>query len=219
MSTRIARWFGLFALIAGIAMAASARASSPPAGAPPKIGLALFADRDRYGAGEVARIAARIDIPRGWHVNSHWPTFDYLIPTTLRLTGPGVEVIEIRYPPGEMKAFAFTSDQELSIYEGDVAVIATVSVSAQTRASVPVTGTVSYQACSDRVCLPPTRIGRSLALALGPDGKPANQAAFASKREPDDSLTRIVGWVSGIMLLAIGLWLGRRRRPEDDDPR
>ena len=35
-----------------------------------------------------ARVAALVTIEHGWHVNSHKPTFEYLIPTVLDLTLP-----------------------------------------------------------------------------------------------------------------------------------
>src|SRR3954463_856380 len=53
-----------------------------------KAQLDLAADRTAYEAGTTAHVIARVTIEPGWHVNSHKPTFDYLIPTTLDLELP-----------------------------------------------------------------------------------------------------------------------------------
>ena len=45
-------------------------------------------DRTAYEAGSPARVAALVTIEHGWHVNSHKPSFEYLIPTVLDLTLP-----------------------------------------------------------------------------------------------------------------------------------
>ena len=53
-----------------------------------KATFVLNADRTAYDPGAPARIAALVSIEHGWHVNSHKPTFEYLIPTVLDLALP-----------------------------------------------------------------------------------------------------------------------------------
>src|SRR5215472_17403146 len=122
--------------LAGTALAAAALlagAALPAAGAlarPEKARVALQSDRAAYAAGTTARLSALVAIDAGWHVNSHNPTFDYLIPTVLELEQPaGWPQAAIDYPPGQKKSFAF-ADVPLSVYDGDVVIQATVRVPA-----------------------------------------------------------------------------------------
>ena len=45
------------------------------------------------------------------------PRSEYAIPTTLRVTGNGVKVGAITYPPGENRKFQF-SEEPINVYEG-----------------------------------------------------------------------------------------------------
>src|SRR3954471_669951 len=75
---------------------------------PEKAKLSVLADRTAYEAGSTAKIGARVSIEPGWHVNSHTPTFDYLIPTQLDLELPaGWPDETVRYPVSKMQTFAF----------------------------------------------------------------------------------------------------------------
>ena len=92
-------------------------AAAQPPGRMEKAAVELLADRTAYEPGETARVAAVLDIEEGWHTNSNEPTYDYLIPTEVRLRPPAgwPEATEIRYPPGEMKSFAFAEDATMGV--------------------------------------------------------------------------------------------------------
>ena len=106
--------------------------------------------------GRSVRIEVRLTIPEGWHVNSHRPLQDYLRPTELRLE-PGVtyRLLRVEYPEGETVTLPF-DPEPLSVYQGTVTLIAEVEAPPGLGAgSVTIPLLVSYQACSDRECLPP----------------------------------------------------------------
>lgn len=105
---------------------------------------------DRPGSGTL-RVEARL--AQGWHVNSHRPSEEYLIPTSLALDpAAGVRFGEPVYPPGEMKKFSF-SPSALSVYEGEFAV--TVPVTWSGPQTPALSGRLEYQPCNDTQCLPP----------------------------------------------------------------
>jgi thioredoxin:protein disulfide reductase len=102
--------------------------------------------------------ALRIDaqIAASFHVNSHTPSEEYLIPTSVSLTlPPGVTAGEPRYPAGAMKKFSF-AEKPLSVYEGRFSVDVPLTWSAA--GPVPVSGKVSFQACNDTQCYAPASI-------------------------------------------------------------
>jgi thiol:disulfide interchange protein len=160
-----------------LAAAALLAVASAPVGAaiprPEKAKLALQAEHGAVAAGETARISALVSIEAGWHVNSHTPTFDYLIPTELELELPaGWPAAAIDYPPAKKKTFAF-ADVPLSVYDGDVVIATQVKLPAGAKPGAVVVGArLHYQACDHSQCLPPvtTRSQLTLTVAAAPRG-------------------------------------------------
>ena len=145
-----------------------------------KASFVLNADRTAYEAGAPARVAALVSIEPGWHVNSHKPTFEYLIPTVLELTLPeGWSPGEIQYPQAELQTFSFEV-QPLAVYDGDVVILAEVKVPAGAPAGAyPVKASLRYQACNDSQCLPPVTAEARIQLSVGPGGQPQHAGLFA----------------------------------------
>jgi suppressor for copper-sensitivity B len=159
--------------------------AAPPAGAaiprPEKAKLALQADHSTYAAGATARLSALVAIEPGWHVNSHTPTFDYLIATELEIQVPGGwQQAAVDYPPGQKKSFAF-ADVPLSVYDGDVVIQAKVTVPAGTKPGVfPLRARLHYQACDHSQCLPPVTSESQLTLTVGAASHSAATSAGAA---------------------------------------
>jgi len=145
-----------------------------------KASFVLNSDRTAYDAGGPARLAALVSIERGWHVNSHKPTFEYLIPTVLELALPaGWSPGPVSYPKAEMQNFAF-ENEPLAVYDGDVVVLAEVKVPAGTPAGTyPVKASLRYQACNDSQCLPPVTTESEIQISVAPDGKPQHTDLFS----------------------------------------
>ncbi|HEX2255058.1 MAG TPA: thioredoxin family protein [Thermoanaerobaculia bacterium] len=175
---------------------------------PQRAELAVHLDRSAYAPGEEARLAAVLEIDRGWHVNAHQPTYEYLIPTELTLTLPdGWGEPELTYPEAVRRAFSFAADP-LDVYEGRAMLLATVTVPAAAAAgSVPVLAAVRYQACDDRSCLPPVTVERELELVVGPGGEAVNAAVFADGGEGATEAAGAAGF-PGVGRLALMLLLG-----------
>ena len=160
-------------------IAASAGAQSPRA-AMQKATLVVVTDRDAYPYGAEVRLAAKVTIEPGWHIQSHTPSLEYLIPTELAIDlPPGFEIDAtegIRYPPHQMWQSSFESEP-LAVYEGTVVVRATLRAPPAAEGAPGPTEELSlpvrleYQACDDRVCLPPTSAEVVVPLVLGRDGR------------------------------------------------
>lgn len=105
--------------------------------------------------GKAARGTIVLSIPGGLHANSNRPGSEYAIPTTVRLSGPGVKVSGVSYPRGKNRKFSF-SENVINVYEGRVSFPFTVTVPATFKgSSIRVNASVRYQACNDEVCYPP----------------------------------------------------------------
>ncbi len=152
---------------------ADAGASGAPARLE-KVVLSAAADRTSYLPGEAVRVAARLDIAAGWHLQAHVPTYDYLIPTTLGVVVPaGWPAADLDYPAPSRYKFAFAED-ELDVLEGRQRIVARLAVP-QAAAAGPVRLELHlrYQACDDRQCLPPVETSANVDFAVGPGGVPA----------------------------------------------
>ena len=209
---RFAAALPLLAAAAATLFAADAGAR-PPRGEDHKAELRVALDRTAYPPGSTARLAAVLTIERGWHVNAHEPTFEWLIPTALELETPdGWAAPEVRYPEAEHKAFAFAEEQPLAVYEGTVTIVAAVGVPAGAAAgSHPLTAAVRYQACDDRSCLPPVTATAALELTVGEGGAAQHQDLFdggaggaaSEGGGPGLALILLLGLVGGLILNAM----------------
>jgi suppressor for copper-sensitivity B len=146
-----------------------------------KATFVLNADRTAYDAGKPARVAALVTIEPGWHVNAHKPTFEYLLPTVLKLTLPaGWPPEQVQYPKAEMKTFSFVKEP-LAVYDGDFVVLAQLQVPAGTKAGTyPVAAALRYQACNDSQCLPPVTAEAKIQLTVGAGGQPQHSELFTA---------------------------------------
>ena len=158
-------------------------------------------ERTAFAPGETARIGVWMTIEDGWHTNSHEPTFEYLIPTALEVEPPaGWRLAGVDYPPGELETFSF-EDQPLSVYEGEVGLVARLAAPADA-ADGPAEArlALTYQACDDRSCLPPVTKELVLALRVGADGEPTG------RQLPDPAAARPAAAAAGLgWMLLLGL--------------
>ena len=124
--------------------------------------------------GRTFELAAVAEIRQGFHINSHKPTEEFLIPTTLTTQLPsGFHEVGTDYPPGEMLKFSFSSSP-LSVYTGRVTVILRIEAAAAASLgpqSIPLS--LRYQACNDTTCLPPVKIPVEAKFTVAPGGTPA----------------------------------------------
>jgi len=164
-------------LLSLLLVAVSAPLLAQGFGGPPKASMKVVADRTSYAPGADAAIAARVTVEKGWHMNSHTPTFPWLIPTTLEVAVPdGWAKPEVQYPPHQMKTFAF-EDEPLAVYDGEVVFRFDLKIpESAAKGTVPLQATLHFQACDDRQCLPPTSVTEAVELRIGEQGEPVQAA-------------------------------------------
>jgi thiol:disulfide interchange protein DsbD len=153
-----------------------------------------------------------VTIAEGWHVNSNKPTEEFSIATELSLDPASAELVAVSWPPDAMKAFEFTAGKQISVFDGKFP----VHFKAKLKPGAQKIGaTLRYQACSDRVCLPPNNAKTDIALnvvAPTATATPAANANFtpltaAPKNVPQDRLARTFA-SSGLPLTLGILFLG-----------
>lgn len=202
--------YPVVAIFLGVLVGLSAAVAQPP-GDREKATLSTATDRTAYEAGSTAVVAAKMAIEKGWHTNSHEPTFDYLIPTEIGLTAPnGWPPPVIDYPEGEMKSFAF-ADQPISVYDGRVAILLHIEIPADTPDGTwDIEVDLTYQACDDRSCLPPVTTTATVNLKVGPGGQASSDPVFSAARTTPTRrqgrsliLILFLGMIGGLILNAM----------------
>jgi cytochrome c biogenesis protein CcdA len=164
--------------LSALAFAAATRGLGDPVPASSTIiAPRLAADADRLVAGSPFRLVVVAEIKAGWHVNSHTPKEDFLIPTEIKIKpAAGVVFSPVTYPKHKETKFSF-SDQPLAVYEGRAVFFVSGTVDSKA-APGPRTlaAVISYQPCNDNQCLPPAELTAALTIEIAKAGTPATPA-------------------------------------------
>ena len=128
----------------------------------PKQYVMYVTDQATVAAGKKATVEVRFKVMDGFHVNSHTPKSELLIPTKLTLQAEdGVKAGDVEYPKGTEYAFEFQPGEKLDVYSGNFVVKVPVEVSAGEHR---VGATLRYQACDHAACYPPKSLPVSLVV-------------------------------------------------------
>jgi hypothetical protein len=118
-----------------------------------KAHVVLLSDAIDVEAGKPQVVELRFRVEPGFHINSHAPKDELLIPTVLKLdAASGVKVVGEEYQKGSTFRLAIGSGETLDVYQGEFRV--SVRVVAPKGAST-LTGLLHYQACDNAACFPP----------------------------------------------------------------
>jgi hypothetical protein len=105
-----------------------------------------------------AEVKIRAELLPGYHTNSDKPSDEYLIPLRLTWASEQLEVEAVEYPEPEMESYAF-SEKPLSVFTHDFDIVSRIKVPAGAPTGIAtLSGKLRYQACSDKLCLPPKTI-------------------------------------------------------------
>jgi hypothetical protein len=144
----------LFLMLSAISVA-----QVPSSKKTPKVTFAPI-DTVKVSQGAKAEFQLMFRVVPGYHINSNKPNSELLIPTSINFDVPtNISITGVTYPPGENYTFAFSPDEKLSVYTGDVSVTGKIMTTSVTpKGTYRVHGTLRYQACDNRACYPPASI-------------------------------------------------------------
>ncbi len=136
--------------------------------------------------GQTAVVAVVVDIKAGLHAQSHTPRTDtgvnYIKFEVTPDSNPNVDFLDPIYPQATVENFAALGAQ--SVYTGEVTVYLPMRVkTSATAGEITISGKLTWQACNDRVCFPPSRNKAfEIATEIVPASvvvTPVNQSLFA----------------------------------------
>jgi len=137
-----------------------ALAQTPALSVKPPVGVVV-----KKGATVDVKVMATLN--EGFHLNSHTPSEDYLIPLTLKWEGP-LQEVDVVYPKPQLEKYSF-EEKPLSVLTGQFPLVTKFKAPA-TAAPGPVTmnGKVRYQACNNNSCFAPKTVPVTLTVQVLP---------------------------------------------------
>lgn len=149
----------------------------------PQIDYTVFSEYETAIPDTSIKLVIQFKLEPEWHINSNKPLDEFLIPTELNIeTSPYIQVKKIIYPSSKQVRLSF-SEEPISVFENEfyIGIEVLLLPDAKTQNAIELTGSLRYQACNDRQCLPPTNLPIKAAIKIGNSPVPANE----------DILTRI----------------------------
>jgi hypothetical protein len=117
-------------------------------------------------AGTTFEVKLPLQLREGYHVNSDKPPDPYLIPLRLTWDSGPVTAAEIVYPKPENRKVDFFAGP-LPVFSGRFELVTRFKVAAAVPPGlITVAGKLRYQACNDRMCLPPKTIDVTVPVSV-----------------------------------------------------
>jgi hypothetical protein len=129
---------------------------------PGKDHVALLSDSIEVRADKPQVVELRFRVDQGFHINSHTPKDELLIPTVLKLDGgSGTRVLDESYPAGTKFTLPIGDGEVLDVYQGEFRVALRVVAS---KGQSTWSGALHYQACDNAACFPPRTLPVKIAI-------------------------------------------------------
>ncbi len=149
---------------------------------PAKAELSPLVEIETVTPGSEVRVALKVQLPEGYHMNSNKPRDPMLIPVVLTVPAPdqqlpaGISVKEIVFPKAS-DLQQRGADQPLSVFEHEFAIGAVLKVDAGVApGKVTIPARLRYQACDETMCYIPTRAETGWEFTVGSTASAAAHA-------------------------------------------
>ncbi len=125
--------------------------------------VSLDTDSFTLPAGKPGWIEVRFHVASGFHINSHTPGDETLIPTSLQVDpAANLHLLHTEFPQGIPFHLQTGSGETLNTYQDEFHV--RLEIAAPARGESLLTGKLHYQACDTAACFPPRDLPVRLAI-------------------------------------------------------
>lgn len=121
----------------------------------------LLTDSLQLTANKPQDIELRFRVEPGFHINSHTPKDELLLPTVLKLEPGSLHIANEQYPPGQHFRLQVGNGEDLDVYQGEFRVMLRVEVP---KGATTINGSLRYQACDTAACYPPKSLPVQIAV-------------------------------------------------------
>ena len=122
----------------------------------------LLTDSVQLTANKPQDVELRFRVEPGFHINSHRPKDELLIPTVLKLEPGTLHIADERYPAGQHFRLQVGSGEDLDVYQDEFRVMLRVEAP---KGATTLTGSLRYQACDTAACFPAKTLPVQIAVA------------------------------------------------------
>jgi thiol:disulfide interchange protein DsbD len=196
-------------------------AFAQPGGNVRPVHLMSYQSFDKVYPGSEFKIAVKVMVDRGWHINSDKPKEDFLIPSQFSIDTSNFKLSKVVYPEAHDLKLEI-SETPLSVWESEVYVAALVKAPENLKAGrylLPVN--LDYQACNNITCMPPNRASDTLDIEIADKQSVVNQinsdifdklniestAQSVSQNKAGDSVSSLLesnGLIIGLFFVFLG---------------
>jgi hypothetical protein len=122
----------------------------------------LLTDALQVTANKPQDVELRFRVESGFHINSHTPKDELLIPTELKLDQGSLHIANEQYPAGSHFHLAIGSGEDLDVYQGEFRVMLRIEAP---KGATTLTGALRYQACDNASCFPAKSLPLQIAVS------------------------------------------------------
>ncbi len=134
-----------------------------------------FSSFDKVQLNSEIKIAVEINILKHFHINSNVPRDEFLIPTELIINSNLAKVTSVIYPKAKNMTFSFSEDT-VSVFSGVKFIGAILKISDSVKVgTIEIPIEISYQACNDESCMPPSSVYDTLKVEVVDNSTPINE--------------------------------------------
>jgi Disulphide bond corrector protein DsbC len=121
----------------------------------------LLTDSLQLTANKPQDVELRFRVEPGYHINSHKPKDELLLPTELELDAGSFHIADEQYPPGSRFHLQVGSGEDLDVYQGEFRVAIRIEAP---KGDSTLSGWLRYQACDNAACFPPRTLPVKIAI-------------------------------------------------------
>lgn len=108
-------------------------------------------------AGEMIQTKVEVEINKGFHIFSEKPEIEGVKPSLLLLEESKAFTVDKIEFPKPVEVYSDVFQKKLNFYRDKVSITVFLKLNAGISSEIPVNGTLQFQACSDKLCLPPSK--------------------------------------------------------------
>jgi Disulphide bond corrector protein DsbC len=100
----------------------------------------------------------QLQLRQGYHVNSNTPSDEYMIPLKLTWDAGPLDAREVIFPKPHFEKSEF-AEKPLSVFSGEFEIATKLAAKPNAPSGLGIlNGKLRYQACNDKMCLPPKTV-------------------------------------------------------------
>jgi thiol:disulfide interchange protein DsbD len=205
------RFTCLLAAVFLVIFAATPSRGETPEATHPIAHIRAYVSHASIRPGEAFKLALVTTIRPGFHINSHEPEDEFLVPTVAEFdAAEGIGWEPVFYPIPVWESLTF-SEKRVSVYQGTVSMIVVGKVNEDLPpGQISLSGRLRYQPCDDKACYMPETVEFSTALRVVSAAEPSetiHHEIFQGRPELTADEIRVKEVIEKGLLYAMGMFL------------